>query len=286
MNIADQVLRGTLGGVMLNALDPKRYPLDRYEPTEGRAMRWPSGIVGIEERVALEGFYGFATIVGKYKLGKSLLAFGSAALAAEAGLKVIYVDAELDAMQLTARMMNFGGSGWYERHRENFVVRMLSSSCSLTALVEDIALHVGRETERVLVVLDSISRVAKRLESYTRLPVDGRPYRPFDYWTALDHVVDWCTRIRRAAPTQIGVLVTSEQNQQGTSKGQQIEYSGDMALRIKGEAGNDAVSLSVPFSREGGDGDLGMYRRDFRSARFELCEHVEAESHVPAERLL
>jgi hypothetical protein len=283
MSIADQVLRGTLGGVMLSALDPLRYPLERYAPTEGRAMRWPSRIAAVEERVQLEGFYGFSTIVGKHKLGKSLLAFGSAALAASEGLRVIYVDAELDALQLTTRLVNFGGADWYPRNRENFVVRMLSGPCSLTGLVEDIALNVGAETERVLVVLDSISRIAQRVVNFSRAPAENRPWRPLDYWSALNLVIDWCAQIRRAAPTQIGVLVTSEENQHGTSKGQQIEYAGDMALRIKGEAGSDVVALSVPFSREGGDGELGMYRRDFRSARFVRCDRIEADEHRPAE---
>jgi len=273
MNAADLALRGTLGGVMLHALDPERYPLDKFEPAEGRALRWPSGIAGVEDRVDLEGFYGFTTIQGKQKLGKSIAAFASAGLAVNAGIRVIYVDAELDAMQLTRRIVRFGGADWYAQARDHFVMRMLTAPCSLTAMVSDLALHVGLETERVLVVLDSVTRIAQRVETASRLTRAGRS---LDYWTAMRLVIDWCATIRRLAPTQIGVLVTSEENGKGGTKGQQLEYAGDMVMRVKGTPGSKVVELDIPYSREGGEGELGMYRNDWQHTRFERCERVEA----------
>lgn len=287
MNAAELVLRGTLGGVLMHALDPSRYPIEGVELAQGRAMRWPSAIAGIEDRIDLEGFYGFAAITGRQKLGKSLIAFASAATAAEQGMRVLYVDAELDALQLSQRLVNFGGPDWYPRHRENLVLRLVTGPCSLTQLVEDLALRVGAETERVLIVLDSISRIAQRVEAWSRIPREGSRFvRALDYWSALRLVIDWCATIRRLAPTQIGVLVTSEENKVGASKGVQLEYAADMALRVKGQAGSELVELSIPFSREGGDGDLGPYRRVWREARFVRCERAEASSSASQEVML
>ena len=267
----DGLLHGTLGGALLAALAPGRYELERFQFGQGeQAMRWPSGIRDVENRMALGGFYGFTVITGKYKLGKSIAAFASAALAAEAGIRVVYVDAELDAMQLAKRIERFGGAGWWDKHRPGFSLRMLMGPASLQTIVDDIAAQLEPGTDRVLVVLDSISRIAEKIDMHGRITPreKGNYTRAIDYWTALAMLIAWCSKIRRMEPTRIGVLATSEENSHGTSKGQKIEYAGDMALRIKGRADSDIVDVSIPFSREGGDGELGPYRREWRSTRF------------------
>jgi len=263
-------LQGTLAGTLLEGLVPG-YGLKPFTLAEGeQAMRWPSGIRDVENRMALGGFYGFSVITGKYKLGKSIAAFASAALAAESGLRVVYVDAELDAMQLTTRMQRFGGADWWAHNKSRFTIRMLMGPSSLQTLVDDIAAQLEPDTDRVLVVLDSISRVAERIEMHNRIATreKGNYSRAIDYWAALSMVTNWCAKVRRLAPTRIGVLVTSEENSHGTSKGQKIEYAGDMSLRVKGRANSDIVDLSVPFSREGGEGELGPYTREWRATRF------------------
>ena len=265
----NDVLKGTLAGVIRDALVPSGYGIARWVPGDGvRAMRWPSGICDIENRMALEGFYGFSVITGKYKLGKSIAAFASAALAAEQGIHVVYVDAELDAMQLGQRITRFGGASWWEQHRGHFAMRMLVEPMPLQTIADDVAAQLPPDAERALIVLDSLSRIAEKLSLWSRVRRGDKYARPIDYWTALDLVIDWCSRIRRLEPARIGVLVTSEENSHGTSKGQKIEYAGDMALRIKGRPDSDIVELSVPFSREGGEGELGAYRREWRSTRF------------------
>ncbi len=261
---------GTLAGTLLEGLAPS-YGISPFTLGEGEAaMRWPSGIRDVENRIALGGFYGFSVITGKYKLGKSIAAFASAALAAEAGIRVVYVDAELDALQLTTRMQRFGGADWWARNKARFTIRMLMGPSSLQTLVDDIAAQLEPDTDRLLVVLDSISRVAERIEMHNRIAPreKGNYARGIDYWAALGMVTNWCAKVRRLAPTRIGVLVTSEENSHGTSKGQKIEYAGDMALRVKGRANSDVVDLSVPFSREGGEGELGPYTREWRATRF------------------
>lgn len=277
------LLQGTLAGTLLAALDPVKYPLAAWKPPADaesrRAMRWPSGISGVDDNVALEGFYGFTCITGRFKLGKSIAAFASAALAAESGTRVIYVDAELDELQIAQRMRRFGGADWWNQHRSVFTVRMLVSPVSLATLVDDVAAQLAGDCERVLVVLDSINRIAQQLELYsTRESEEGKKRgRALSYWGALESVIEWCRQVRRLEAERVGILVTAEENSAGQSKGQKVEYAGDMALRIKGRPSSNQVELSVPFSREGGEGELGTYLRDWERTRFALPSRDESQ---------
>lgn len=252
-------------GQLLRALDAREYPFAPMRHKPPRAPRWPSGIAGIDDNVHAEGFYGLSVVCGPPKLGKSMIAYRSALAAAMNGWQVIYVDAELDDWQATERLFNATKTdslAWCEQY-PNFIWRQLAFDVTLATLVEDIVAHVKGQ-ERVLVVLDSIQRVAERL-----IREDGAGRRfPIEFFEALRVLTGWAMTSRRMTRGAASFLITSERNQRGGTKGSKLEHACDLLLKLKGRTDERVVELEVDLSREGGAGKLGKYVREFENCRF------------------
>jgi hypothetical protein len=250
--------------------DTEEHPLAKLELDPTAARRWPAGIAGIDDDVHMAGFYGFTAVCGSAKLGKSIVGYQSALVAAMNGWRVIYVDAELDDWQANQRIRNsvqMAPKNWLYEH-PNFVWRQLFKRTSLEVLVNDVAGWVEDYDEKVLVVLDSIHRIAQKM-------VDRR--RRIDFYDALHDLVNWCLTARRMAHGGLGFMVMSEQNKHGGTKGESIEFACDVLLKLKGKASERTTELNVELSREGGGGSLGQYVRDWSRCRFRRPERVEME---------
>lgn len=259
-----------LASVLRRAMgDTKDHPLAKLDTNPQPAKRWPAGIAGVDDDVHMNGFYGLTAVCGGSKLGKSIVGYQSALSAAMNHWRVIYIDAELDDWQATARIRNatqMAPKDWLFEH-PNFVWRQLFKKTSLPVLVEDIAGWVEDYDERVLVVLDSIHRIAQKM-------VDRE--RRIDFYDALHELVNWSLTARRMGRGRIGFMTMSEQNKRGGTKGESLEYACDVLLKIKGKPKDRVATLEVELSREGGGGDLGAYLRDWSRCCFRVPERVDA----------
>lgn len=259
-----------LRAVLLRAMgDKKEHPLTSLDLDPMPARRWPAGIAGIDGDVLMAGFYGLTAVCGGSKLGKSIVGYQSALQAACNGWRVIYVDAELDDWQANQRIRNATQRTPKEFLYEhpNFVWRQLFEQVSLETLVRDIAGWVEDFDETVLIVLDSIHRVAQKMvNKRTRI----------DFYDALHDLVNWALCARRMGKGRIGVMVMAERNKHGGTKGESLEYACDVLLKLKGKPSDLVVDLDVELSREGGGGEKGRYVRDWSRCQFRVPERVDA----------
>jgi len=238
-----------------------------------RARRWPARIEGIDNDVAMEGFYGLSVVCGGTKLGKSVVAYQSALTAAMNGWRVVYIDAELDDFQACQRIQNATGKTVREWLAANptFVWRSVFMPLTLRGLVGGIARLIEDFDGKVLIVLDSINRIATKIEN---------PKKRVSYFDALHSLTSWLLAVRRLSWGRIGVLVTSEKNRRGGTKGEALEYACDVLLKIKGKPSDAWAELNVELSREGGGGNLGKYVRNWKACRFMRPEHRDVEPPV------
>lgn len=269
--LEDDKLYTGLERILLSAHDSRSYPFKSLLEQPPKAPRWPSGVRGIDDNIAMEGFYGVSAICGRQKLGKSMCAWQSALQAVLNGWTVVYVDAEMDDWQAAERIRratNAEPIQWCREHPE-FAWRQLDEPTEMTVLVKDVVAHVGN-ADRVLVVLDSLQSVAQWIVRSDRSQVD--------FYDAMRGLVRWAVTARRRSRGAVSFLMTSERNQAGRSKGEQLEHAGDMMLKVTGKSDERTVKLDVDFSREGGAGELGKYLRDWERCRFKKVAEDEPET--------
>lgn len=218
------------------------------EGSESMTLRWPSGIHGID-------FYGFVVIGGNAGAGKSMLAMMSALEAVKQGIHVIYFDAELTEAQLRRRFAGWGGRTLDAYDLANFHVYSIATKAELEDLFYSANGYIDEGDERVLLVCDSINTVATAFGG--------------GYFEALRTLVNFFRQARRLSEGRIGVIAVSELNKRGVAKGEQIEYSGDLIVRLQLDEDRDGVcEVNVTKGREGGRGRYGTYEIDWRVGRF------------------
>ncbi len=266
--LGEQIL-GWLGQATDPSLHATSERQDPFEAVESRLMQWPTGLKAIDEMTG--GGYGLTVFAGAPKLGKSMSAMGAAITAAQAGWTVLYVNAELSPREIHERVMQYvtnapGG-------RINPVAINLNLECihahtgftfkDLLARAES-AIHL--DTDRMVVVLDSINRLAKN---------DGtRKQGEYHYFRRLDAWGEWARLVVRLSEGRVSVLAVSELNRSMQIKGADLEYAANLVVRhTKGERRN-AVNIDVMYSRETQSGSLGEHEIHWRMQRFVRLEGV------------
>lgn len=215
---------------------------------ESMTQRWPSGIRDLD-------FYGFVVIGGNAGAGKSMLAMTSAIEAVRQGIHVIYLDAELSEAQLRRRFAGWGGRALDSYDLASFHVYSIATKATLTDLFDCANEYIDDCDERVLLVCDSINTVATALGT--------------SYFDDLRSLINFFRQARRLSEGRIGVIAVSELNKRGVAKGEQIEYSGDLIVRLQLDENRDGVcELTVTKGREGGRGKYGTYELDWQVGRF------------------
>lgn len=237
-----------------------------------KSPRWPSRLPAVQGYSG--GFYGFSAIGGPKKAGKTTVAMGSALAAAEAGWSVFYFAGENTDQNLEELVHAYLGSFRAFEHpdwlHERFVLKRFGRRATLEQLVASVADRIWADTERVLIVLDSLNTLARA--SATR----SSPY--------LDQLGDICAFARTATEEsagRIGVLAISEENQRGGFAGQSIEYAAACLLAVQPRK-KDPEKLALQLtSRESPGGFCGIHMRDRDECRLkpviQLAEREEED---------
>jgi predicted ATP-dependent serine protease len=226
-----------------------------------QTVRFPSGIGDVNERCG--GFYGVTTIVADTGLGKSMAAIGSAVECALAGIKVVYVNAELPMRPFSHRVKTRVNSSVSEvplseraeLMRRNFMPYTARGGLSFEDITRAVLSCITPKDKRVLVVLDSVNTITEMS--------DGE-----DYFEMLNRLGLWAMESRRGSEGDIGWILVSETNQRGEVKGGKLGFLSDVVLHLAKTDHEEYVKLVVMKGREGGGGDLGQFYREWQTGHF------------------
>jgi hypothetical protein len=231
-------------------------PVD--EVPENMTPFWKTGCDAVDKLTG--GGAGMVVCAGMPKVGKSLIALSSSVEAARAGFKTVYVNAEMSSGHLLRRFHNYMKKvdpivG------ENLHIAHVGPGLTIDALYAEIKnFAIDDETEKILIILDSINRIVE-----FGCSADGSED---GYWKTLADWSAWAMNSRRASEGKISWLLISELNSQGSVKGRNLEYTADIVLRLQSSGVEDVVEIDVPYSRISKSGNIGMAFRDFSTGRF------------------
>jgi KaiC/GvpD/RAD55 family RecA-like ATPase len=221
--------------------------------------RWPSGVIRLDQRTG-GGFYGVTCLAGFAKLGKSLLALASAVEAALAGWLVIYFNAEVTEPEMANRVLRYCGGNPKAELAERLQIVTVSPNVVLADFVRRIVQGLDMETERVLVVVDSINRVATYMQDHST---------GFGYFDGLHRIAEYAMVVRRETLGAVSWLLVSETNRGGQVKGATLEYMADLVLRMRPGKEPTQVELTLAEARESAGGALGLYERRWQTGTFD-----------------
>ena len=219
---------------------------------------WKTGCDPIDELTG--GGAGMVVCAGMPKVGKSLIALSSSVEAARAGFKTVYVNAEMSSDHLLRRFHNYMQKvdpivG------KNLHIAHVGPGLTIDTLFAEIKnFAIEDDTEKILIILDSINRIVE-----FGCSADGSED---GYWKTLADWSAWAMNSRRASEGRISWLLISELNSQGSVKGRNLEYTADIVLRLQSSGVDDVVEIDVPYSRISKAGKIGMAFRDFSTGRF------------------
>ncbi len=239
-----------------SSVDPLEVIPEKYKP------KFPTGVAAVDHLTG-GGGYGLTTEGGDAKVGKTMFAVGAAVSAARAGWRVIYVNAELDRNEAVLAVMRFCGGTI-----PNYVSEMMTLvTPDFTFQPMDAITRVQEAVQPgddlILIVLDSINALVD-------LSSDGAGDK--DFWAVNSLWRNFAVRTTRKTLGKIAFLVVSETNKDGGIKGRALEYKSDLVVRIQRDKERDEmVSIDVTHSRSTRAGELGRFRRNWLSGKFEAC---------------
>lgn len=243
-----------------SALAAPEFALPEVEIGYGKMPSSPRFTTGIGALDSLldGGLYGVAAISGAPKVGKSLFAMMVAYEAARSGWRVMYYNAEMTRSTLTNRMLALCGGYFSPEVSEALTFRNIERGMQVNALAGAVIADLNFDTERCLVVLDSINTAAE---------MSCVDYRS-NYFDALRNIGHLAMASRKISEGLCSWLLVSEQNARGEIKGLKLQYTADVVLKLDASDAEGQVELEVQFSRESRSGKLGRYYRSVRDGRF------------------
>lgn len=252
-----------ISNVLLAAHD-SNYPAIERQPVDaspgiGKTPRWPTALEALDAMT--KGGAGFVVFAGQPKVGKSMLALGSAIEAARAGWRVLYCNAEMSPDEMARRIASYVGDEWDEKLVGQMEVFNLNVGVTLELALREFLDSVQTRDSRLLIVIDSINRV-----------VDmglGDGTSDSDYWGAMRKWSNFAMQARRHSEGVVSFLVISELNRRNEVKGQNLEYTADLVVRLSNDRDDrDCAKIDVMLSRSTPSGYLGSFRRDWNRCRF------------------
>lgn len=228
--------------------------------------RWPSGVRLWDDLSG--GAYGFTAISGKKKLGKSIIAVRSSVEAARQGWFTHYCYGENTPGLIASMVARTLGPIPASEPPEWFVERWrgmrFRRGHSIEAVMKNVADYTPRDAERILIVLDSINRLAR--------------YCPGgEYLRNLSYICHVAQTMCEDSAGKIGFLVLSETNQRGGMIGLDVEHAAGCLVYLRRTRDPAKVKFTIE-SRESPSGELGELTRDWENCKFDTPELVTAKT--------
>jgi len=224
--------------------------------------RWPSGVRAWDDMSG--GAYGFTAISGKKKLGKSIIAVRSSIEAARHGWFTHYAYGENTPeliAGMAARVLGPVPAGdppdWFVERWRGMRFR---HGHNIAAILQNVMAFTPRDADRVLIVVDSINRLARSAGG--------------DYLRELSYICRIAQTICEESAGRIGVMVLSETNQRGGMIGLDVEHAAGCLMYLRRTRDPVKVKMTLE-SRESPGGELGELERDWAQCRFDTPGLVE-----------
>lgn len=248
-------------------MDPVAWLLDRVEEAKheqpekivdedlsdfAQLPPYRTGFVG-REVGALLHLRGMTTLSGKASSRKTWFALGAALLSARDGWDVHYVAAEADDV-VKRRIHKAMGDREPDRFRLHSIQPWLRAIDILDRLSEWIV------STRTLLVVDSISTLMQFMRH------DKHESR----WDAQGRIETFLMALRRLTRGEVSLVVVSEANALGESKGRTIDHRSDVSINFKALDDSDASEVRVVKSWEGTTGLVGRARVNTAEPGLEL----------------
>lgn len=204
--------------------------------------RWPTGLGGVQSE-RLERYLGLTLLSGKASSGKSWSAIKSSLDAARTGWDVVYISAEAVAV-IHHRLEEIAG---VEGVPDTWALRYVPDGTSLGEVVQFMTGAI--RTERTLFVIDSFSTLHRMTEP------DGA-----DFWQHQRMLERVLFNIRQNTAGCVGLLVLSEANAAGETKGRSFDHIADLSVNFKSsDDDHETKEIRVPKSWWSRSGTVGDY---------------------------
>jgi hypothetical protein len=260
--------------VLARALQPQTKPVVGH--AEGEEKPYPriaTSIAELDEATG-GGVYGLAVTAGDSGVGKSTLALNVALIAKAAGWDVLYVAAEMDHLEYEARAARYCGTSVAGLRESGAMptVAHVGDGLELDALTDLILTFPNDRTQRMLVVMDSVTKIAAFVDRAER---DG------SFLNVLSKLVRLGESAVRHGERRIAVLMTSELNREGAALGRRITYSASLQVNLMQDKQQpDLVQISIAKGRNSSKkAAFGPYMQDWRRHRLaRIGARPEAEA--------
>ena len=202
---------------------------------------FPTGLGGVQNGRLLE-YRGMTLLSGKASSGKTWSAIRSSIQAAEAGWDVVYIAAE--AVAVVHNRVNEVLRG--ETRPDTWALRIVDYGTPFGSVIEFMADAI--RTERTLFVIDSFSTLMRMTQ--------GRE----DEWVHQRRVESLLFNIRQLTAGCVALLVLSEANAAGETKGRSFDHIADLSVNFAKDAEDpETKQVSVVKSWWGRMGEVGSF---------------------------
>lgn len=250
--------------VVRRALLPRSKPTLVEEAEHRELPHLATSSEVLDERLG-GGFYGFTMLAGESGVGKSTLAWNSALIGVRAGWTVVYLAAEMDPQEYEVRAARFLGCTVEEARPQMPHFFEVSDGIETDALVDVLLTTPTDETPHLLVVLDSLTKVA-------RFAAD--PKDPRGFFVTLSQVERLCEGLVRFGKRRITVVATSELNKEREVLGRSGIYSASLQVSLSTDRDNPGIVYAkVDKGRASGrTKKLGPFWPNWRTHRLDYLD--------------
>jgi predicted ATP-dependent serine protease len=215
---------------------------------------WASTIHELDQQCG--GFYGMSVLAGDTGTQKTTTALATCLRAATDGWRVLYLGAELDSTEISNLMDELISAhpAWADGS-DLLHALDVNGRCGPVEIIQ-LANEIAEiEDPHLLICIDSLNTVAQ--------------WSGPDFWRVYTDLSLWAMRARKLAEGVVSFLLVSELNQQGVTKGRNMEYWADLVLRIRRDDANpNQFALDTRKARRGGMGHLGNFHYDWNGKRW------------------
>ena len=203
---------------------------------------FPTGLGGVQNGRLLH-FQGLTLLSGKASSAKSWSAIRASLDAAHQGWDVVYIAAEAVAV-IDLRIREIAGD---DPIPDSWTLRVVEDGTKFFDVVEFMADAI--RTERTLFVIDSFSTLLRMTEE------DGG-----DYWTHHRQLERFLFNVRQMTAGCVGLLVLSEANAAGETKGRSFDHIADLSVNFAKDAEDpETKHITITKSWWGRIGDVGRF---------------------------